>query len=198
MKITAYKCENTGAIFEHYKDYAAHRKRYLAEQAKRAAQQARIKGADAAFENLRLTAVDFDTIAAWVVDNQQTLIDRYNAQRNGQPRKLRKNEKPFAITSVVFDNMRRDSHISNSHNAPLGQLTNWGRSFSDRPTSYPGHRGTIRICYEGEFSGSITDLLKGTGICTGSGGGGAGKLNYETILWADDWPGMKVYDLLTW
>jgi len=79
VKITAYKCTDTGKIFEHHSEYQVHRQQYLAEQAKIAARQSRVAAADTIISNLHNSAATFDEITQWVIDNQETLIDRFYA-----------------------------------------------------------------------------------------------------------------------
>ena len=196
MKITAYKCPDSGVIFEHVADYTDHRRRYCAEQAVQAARLARISGADAALAGLRATAASFEAVAEWIVQHQETLIDRCGTAGR-RKRQLRRNQLPFRLLEVELDRMRSSGHISNSHSAPLGQSTNWQRA-APLPTGYPGYSGTIRFKTQGEYDGFFTDIFKQTGICTGGGGSfGGGHYQYEVILWAADWPGIHTWQRLS-
>jgi len=196
MKITAYKCTDTGKIFEHHSEYQVHRQQYLAEQAKIAARQSRVAAADTIISNLHNSAATFDEITQWVIDNQETLIDRFyaNHPHERRPRET-KRYVPFRITSVKLDRMHHNVNISNSHSAPRGMPTNWGGNYH-LPTGYPGWHGRILIQHEGDFS-HVSRLFSDIGICTGTGGGGGGYLSYDVKLWEADWPGMKVMQVLS-
>jgi hypothetical protein len=69
--------------------------------------------------------------------------------------------------------------------------TNWGRE-PGKPTSYPGWRGRIEFeIYPHDCGIYGSDVARALGIYTGTGGGvGSGRSGYETILFADDWPGL--------
>ena len=195
MKITAYKCTDTGKIFEHHSEYQVHRKQYLAEQAKIAARQARVAAADTIIDNLRNSSGTFDEITQWVIDNQETPIDRFYANHPNERRpRETKRYVPFRITSVKLDGMHHNVTISNSHSAPRGMPTNW-RGNHHLPTGYPGWHGRILIQHEGDFS-QVSRMFSDIGICTGTGGGGGGYLSYDVKLWEADWPAMRMYQLL--
>lgn len=197
MKITAYKCTDTGKIFEHHSEYQTHRKQYLAEQAKIAARQARVAAADTIIDNLRNIASTFDEIAQWVIDNQETLIDRFYANHPNERRpRETKRYVPFRINFVKLDGMQHGVNISNSHSAPKGMPTNWSGGNHHLPTGYPGWHGRILIQHEGDFS-HVSRLFSDIGICTGTGGGWAGELSYDVKLWEADWPAMRVYQVLS-
>ena len=111
----------------------------------------------------------------------------------------------FGIEITYLDLMHRD-HISNSHSAPRGGVTDWGHRGVDMdgkpsPTGYPGWTGTIEYRITGEeYTGGHwgSDFMKGIGIHTGTGGGIRDRrYGFGVTFWDDDWPGIKVYNALS-
>lgn len=85
---------------------------------------------------------------------------------------------------------RFSDHISNSHSAPIGKPQNWGRK-PGVPTGYPGWQGDISWQLDGEYQSFGSDVMRNTGINTGSGGSrGEHGFSYDMKLFLDDWPGL--------
>lgn len=96
--------------------------------------------------------------------------------------------------------------ISNTHSAPLNGVTNW-HSATDKPRGYPGWNGAIKFsvsCPQNVRSHG-SDFFDGTGINTGSGGGGSAvcqkfknhtenRYRYDLKLFADDWVGLAAHE----
>ena len=92
-------------------------------------------------------------------------------------------------------NVRYTEHASNSHSAPIGELSNWERK-ADKPTGYPALTGNISVVYNKEpkgFGSEFTNHI--AGIRTGSGGYRSDKdgyeVGYDVTLWLDDFPKIK-------
>jgi uncharacterized C2H2 Zn-finger protein len=176
--ITAWKCNTTGDIFEYKSDYTKHLRKLAAQKAAATKRRHRIESFKESVKSLYLLT-SFENIAVWLIDNQEMITDYFHFVYN-------ENRPKCVINKLTFDRMRFNSECSNSHNAPLGKLTNWGgKNSPDVPLSYPGWRGNIIIEYIGD-SWRISDMLRFIGICTGSGGGGSNRLHYDVTLWADD------------
>jgi hypothetical protein len=89
--------------------------------------------------------------------------------------------------------------VCNSHKAPIGYKTNWGKQKGDVPTSYPGFErrwsGNIEVVDKAKaktvFSGNhpsfgdITDIVDF--LCTGSGNSGD-NFSIDGMLWLYDFP----------
>ena len=112
-----------------------------------------------------------EEIADFIIKHQRTMAalhPDWGSRRHGR------------INSVEFTEMKLGPY-SASHTAPLGKT----RNFAD-PEKFLGLRGRIKFTHTGEQNIDFKPL----GICTGSGGGGGGRLSYEVILWAEDFPAM--------
>ncbi len=178
MKITAYKCPDTGKIFEHRSEYDEYRFDVLCYRA----EKARIKAIKDKFERkitkLRMTAKSTDDIEEWVLKYSRELAAFNDAEPNDK----------FEISSIQFKTKWR-MDCSNSHSAPFSGETNWGGRKPGITRSYPGFNGSIDFKYHGDLR-NFFQLLKKTGINTGTGGGGGSGFHAEVTLFADDWPAM--------
>jgi len=195
VEIVAYKCVDTGKIFELELDYDTHRTTFLTNRRiaqTRADNVARFVDMITQFQN---TCTDIDELSNWIMSNQQTIIDRASMGNTAQ-RKLRKNEQPFKLLSVEFTDIYHSLIISNSHSAPKGFPTNW-RGSRSLPLGYPGSCARINITYQGNYSGFISDVFNILDINLGCGGGGGSKYQAEVRIFDADWPGMSCYRALT-
>lgn len=91
-----------------------------------------------------------------IIDSVNSKSHRTNAKLVG-----------FAIDCAWSD------RVSNSHNAPFGERTNFTRD-PKLPTGYPGWTGRVWVRYDhAERNGFGSDPLRGTGLHTGTGGFGS-------------------------
>lgn len=77
---------------------------------------------------------------------------------------------PPSIAYLKFSG-KYDASVSNSHYAPIGSPTNWGRK-PELPLYYPGFKGRLWIIYSREPNGFGSDFLSNTGLNSGTGGYG--------------------------
>ena len=70
--------------------------------------------------------------------------------------------------NIVYSNK-----VSNSHNAPLGEQTNWGGYDKDAPRGYDGFAGRVWIRYNRAPTGWGSGGMEHTLVHTGTGGGGS-------------------------
>lgn len=180
MKIVAYKCPDTGKIFELKSEYDTYRHGVISYREK----QARIKAIKDKFERkitkLRMSAKTTDEIEEWLLNHNKELAVFNDCEPTDK----------FEITSVgIKTKWKMD--CSNSHSAPFNGETNWGGRKTGVVRSYPGFSGNIEFKYKGDLH-RFFELLKKTGINTGTGGGtsgGGGSGFYaELTLFAADWP----------
>lgn len=115
-------------------------------------------------------------------------------------------------------------NVSCSHNAPIGQETNWGRR-KNRPTSFPGWTGRIWLFYSKDPNGLFDSNLRDSLLHSGTGGYGMYDIgypqwdevshprssssevlykgvsiypvSYDLEIFAGDLPGIKAHNLLT-
>jgi hypothetical protein len=83
---------------------------------------------------------------------------------------------------------------SNSHSAPKGLPTNWGRE-PNTPTGYMGLYGSLDIDIDGGYNIKVSRVCDYLGnkfrIHTGSGGSRDHGLGWSVTIWADDFPKIK-------
>lgn len=94
------------------------------------------------------------------------------------------NSRPDGPRLVGFQwHLTWHDHVSNSHSAPRGAVTNFTR-VDTRPTGYPGWAGGVWVRYSNEFGarkGFGSDPLRSSGLHTGTGGSGAYSGPWEHI-----------------
>lgn len=87
-------------------------------------------------------------------------------------------------------NLSYSPNVSNSHDCPIGGVTNWGGRDENAPTGYPGWHGRIWVLYDRVFRVGgpehISSALKQIRIHTGTGGYGTynqtgGPWDYDLI-----------------
>ena len=199
MKITAYKCPDTGKIFEHQSAYNGHRRRWLRQQKAAQIRSARLSACHTTLQTLWATAVCTDDIAAWVLSNQTLLEDRHYVMHGPYRRRptiTKNNPHVWQITNLYFDHMQWKPFLRNAHCAPGSQQQNWIGD-PDLPLGGPGWYGELHIDTCGYLDGGFRELFEDTGICCLSGSGSKGVSVYEVTLWAADWPGMTTWQSLT-
>lgn len=91
---------------------------------------------------------------------------------------------------ITHLDVRWSDHISNTHSCPRGGVTNWGRE-EGKPTGYPGWRGRIEYQVSHDVPSFGSNLVAGTGIHTGTGGGiSDNRYGFSVEFFAADWPGL--------
>jgi uncharacterized C2H2 Zn-finger protein len=190
---TAFRCPWTKQVFGNKRDYVKHLEHLRKTRIHAAIER---KRRQTLLDDLR-HQTSFEDIIRWI-ELHPDFIWRKISQSEPMP-------KGFGVTITYLDISHR-SHVSNSHSAPRGGVTNWGHRDVDRngqplPTGYPGWDGRIEYKITGDKSPVsywASGLLKDLGINTGTGGGMSGQLyGYGVIFWDDDWPGMKMHRALT-
>lgn len=199
--VQAWECPRTSKLFHDKASYISHLKieaRINIQKRK----QAQYKAGKAAFwrTKMRETVADFTELKQFILDNWEMFC------RNAHDGNVFGREKPFdysmwAKPEEIKIFLKRNEHVSNSHNCPLnGGVTNFSAK-DDRPTGYPGWKGDIE--FKWDFNGipkkmipkMITELpsnyFAGTGLCTGSGSGGQSGAWQELYLFEIDWSMLK-------
>lgn len=193
--ITAYKSDTDGKLFTNKKKYIAHLRKI---------------GATRAYE--RKIAAAHKTDQQWWYDNfwnkvrsipqlQQAILIHAevfgaNGLKNYGKRSGRERPTTPIITQFIEFRFKFSYLASNSHSAPIGGVTNWGRD-ADRPQGYPGFVGRVSYLVNcGKFTNIYPggDAFTGTRIHTGSGGGRFHgdwqAFEYDATLFLQDWPGL--------
>jgi len=204
MKITAWKCPDTGLLFEDQKRFNAHRRILLEEQRKRnAAAQLAADNHQWWVDNFWNKACSVEHIRKLILKHKDKFAE--NAIKNYREPKLKGSPR---IVDIVFERVKYNDSVSNTHSCPHNGVTNWGGS-KDAPRGYPGF--TLNLDYSvealgsesGQYPGS-SSMWENTRIHTGSGGGGgfivhkgssprAGvqTFRYSVNIFLDDFPKMK-------
>jgi hypothetical protein len=191
MQIIAYKCPDTGDIFEFKRDYDRHRRKFLAEKRKEENHQRVLQAFSNKLAKFRDTAQSSHDIENWIVDNSKFLMQRHAFVNHRKKTDLK--------CRVVNINVRYEKHIANTHSAPFDGVKNWSRE-KHLPMGYPGWYGQAEFYYDGDVDGFFSYPFRKTGIYLGSGGGGSGRYRCEIIFWEADWPGLhekRVFDILS-
>ena len=76
--------------------------------------------------------------------------------------------------------------VSCSHYAPKGECTNWS-SKNKRPTHFPGWEGRVWVSYKHDTKDFGSNILRNTGISSGTGGYGLYDLRNQ------DWVNINKY-----
>ena len=189
-KITAWKCDRTGRIFEFEADYLRHLRKAAGDRAKQSRRAKRARTLISSLVDLRLTAVDFLRISTWVQSNAAEIDAVFG--RSLRPSRAH----PLEIRDLVLM-VRKPTDASNSHSAPDGLPSNWGGRKEGVPRHHRGFVGSVAFGHRGRGSFSFpTDLISAVGIRTGTGNGGGGRWEgwengeYEATLFCDDWPAL--------
>lgn len=188
VRIIAWKCRTTGTLFEKKKLFLVHKARRAFERAMEAKKQARLQGYEDRVAVMR-TLTSFAEIEDWLNSNGDALYDlalfKTSEWRRDQMEKSRKKQKKPTISEIELLNMQW-SVVAATHSAPLGMKTSgWD---GNKPERFCGWRGRLRY-RQSNWSGFGSDVFKGTGIFT-EGGGGGDVLEYDVILYAQDYPMM--------
>lgn len=139
-----------------------------------------------------------DKVVNWIHINPEFFFDNALSrawQQNRQQDQVNKMRADYWIKIFNID-VNYSESVSNSHSCPKNGVSNWGgrELFDDgtpHPKGYPGFRGKIIFQLSHDLGWS-SDVLKNTGLHTGSGGVGSNLMHhYEFNLFLDDFPVIK-------
>lgn len=188
---SAYQCPWTNDLFATKRGYVNH----LDDLRKtRMHRRARQKIQDRKFEDF-CNQPSLDCIVNWIETNPEFLFD--NAIRlawaSNKEKLLEKRNDFWA--KITYLDVSYSNSVSNSHDAPRGKKTNWGGRETSKdgkplPRGYPGFVGKIEYQMSHDI-GWGSDLFKGLGINTGTGGGITEcRYGFEVRIFLDDFPGL--------
>lgn len=191
MKIVAYKCPDTGDIFEKKSEYDSHRRRIkvrLLNEKKRDRDLSEFKSW---ISDQKSSICHVDMIGPWILKNQETIMSWYNLL-------VEKNTFKIGfdfIESIVF-RITYTPALSNSHICPETGVTNWGGIEKSWPRSYPGFKGEVVLVAKKNSNPSlqfpIADFFRFIRIYVHGGGGNKSGLCMSwTELFLDDWPSLS-------
>jgi len=185
--VTAFKCPWTEQVYATKKAYVKHLRELREDRIHRAI-RARIQ--NKIFEEL-INQPSFDKIIEWIETHPEFFFDRAieRGRAGWSDRRLHLRDK-FWIKITYLD-VRWSDSVSNSHSCPRGGVTCWSsREAEDgRPRGYPGWQGRIEFQLSHDL-GFGSDVFRGVGIHTGTGGGTSNNRYYDVKFFASDWPSL--------
>jgi uncharacterized C2H2 Zn-finger protein len=183
--VTAFQCPWTKKLWTSKKRYIQHLQKLRETRIHSRIVHNRLKKAQIDLNNQN----SFGDIIEWIERNSWFFLAKAK-QSNVWSKEKWPAPEDFWIRITYLD-IRHSNNVSNTHSAPKGKASNWGRRDPNLPTGYPGWEGRIEYQMSHSLPGFSSDLLRGTGIYTGSGGGTSNnRYGYSVIFWDEDWPGM--------
>lgn len=183
MQIVAYKCTDTGKLFEHQADFLAHREEFVSKKVQQDRDRETIQAVRTGWAALQEQATDLVSIQDWIQTHSLALAQTC-AIRNNRPPPSSNFKIHRVRLSVFWENL-----CSNSHSAPIDGVQNWRRD-PKKPLGYPGWKGRAEFHYDGEYHGFFSSLFEVSPIHLGSGGGGTKFYGCDVVLFASEWPGL--------
>jgi hypothetical protein len=210
-KITVWKCDTTGKLFEDYRKYRNHLRREARARVAQRKLQIETDALEEFFLNLQNSVETFDELVDAIFKNEMALwaAVKRDSSWNGDWNLIGKRTRKGVVfpmpklREVIFEDMRYSTQISNSHDCPKGGVTSNSRDPSV-PRGYPGWGGrvTLIIDWPEEWSGWYlgSKLFEPRLFCihTGTGGGGSNahnlkntqKFSWDVRVFEADWPAM--------
>jgi hypothetical protein len=191
VKRNGFVCPWTKKLFVRKRDYVTHLKSLRKRRMHKKARQLR----DERHMQTLWNVGSFQEMIDWVETNSTFIFERLHTPQSGE--KWAKLRDEFQV-KITYLSVQHGEHISNSHNAPRGKPTNWGRQ-PGLPRGYPGWGGRIEFQVlpldNGINGSSVGRLLR---LHTGTGGGiSGGYYGYDVCFFEEDWPGLsKAYSNL--
>lgn len=187
---TAFRCPWTKRVFGAKKDYVAHLKQLRRDRIHAAIRRNIFQRQH---EDL-WSQPSFEDMIAWVERNPDFFFDKAVGSRGeGRQDRIAAYRDKFWIRITYLSIQWTDS-ASNSHARPRGGFSNWGgrdkhpQTGEVLPRGYPGWTGQIEYQMSHDL-GFGSDVMRGTGINTGTGGGrGDNCYGYGVTFFDSDWP----------
>lgn len=192
-QIVAWKCPQTGKVFEIKSAYKAH----LAQLAKERRKQRNIEAENAKirsiWQEIQEIEMSIDQFSKFIFANQTLFWEEAKRSDWTSWRWKGRNTFPTLIEFTEFK-LFWNEHVSNTHSCPHNGVMNF-RGLDGIPKGYPGWKGRIGWKVNDIESPVGSSLFSGKNcrIHTGSGGGGSNYFTYEVIIYAADWPGLARY-----
>ena len=201
-KITVWKCDQTGKLFEDKTKYSSHLRKLARERATKRKLQAEASVVDAWWAQAYEREMTIREFPQWVMDNQDHFWSEaarnrsWDWERVGRTHSRRRGAVPCPIPRIVefvkFD-VSWCASVSNSHDCPHNGVMNWGGrekmpDGSPAPRGYPGWSGRVEwlVTWPEEWDGVYLggDLFGSCGnnrrrAYTGTGGGGGMRYNHK-------------------
>jgi hypothetical protein len=197
-KITVWKCDQTGKLFEDQSKYKSHLRKLARERNTKRKLMIAESVADQKWNELYECEQSIEQWKLMVLGNQDMFwaeaakADPYDWRNVGKARKGVTMPVPRLLEFTTFS-LRWNPQVSNSHSCPFNGVTNWGgkgklADGSDAPQGYPGWHGRVDwiVAWPKEWDGVYlgSDLFSGGTFRTGrqrahTGSGGGGGMRYS-------------------
>lgn len=196
--VQAFQCDHTGKLFplDKKEKYQEHLRKLAYERSKKIIEKRNCDRVSSQIAKIRSSCKSLQDICDAIILNPTLFYE--NGCIRGRDKK-EANWRKFMITSIEMK-MTFSPECSNSHGAPFGKPTNWGRN-PDLPTGFPGYTGRLNFRFNQETPFFTSRLFEDIGMYCGSGGGsfdmvdGTREYYYgcDFTIWFDDWPGLKSF-----
>jgi hypothetical protein len=183
-----YQCPWTNDLFSTKKAYLKHLKDLRENRMHKRARRNILDRKFATFYN----QPTFKDIIEWIETNPEFFFDNLIQHGHTGWATRRAHIRSEYWIKIHYLDLTYSQQVSNSHSAPRGKKTNWCGSKDKEgiPHHYPGWQGRISFQTSHDL-GFGSDTFRGTGIHTGTGGGGTNNTySYECKMFAEDWPGL--------
>ena len=195
--VTAFRCPWTNRVFGNKRDYVSHLKMLRHDRMHAAIRRNILQRQH---EDLWSQST-FGDIVSWIERHPEFFFDKGSDRRgHGRQDRIAAYRDKFWIRVTYLD-LRWTDSASNSHRCPRNGVTNWGgRDFfkdgTPKPRGYPGWEGRIEYQISHDL-GFGSDVMRDTGIHTGTGGSSNGcYYGYSVTFFDSDWPGLREFVVL--
>jgi hypothetical protein len=194
-QVLAWECKHTGKLFKEKAKYLSHlRKQAAGRLAERRARKMEEQRAQFLID-MGNEVTSFESLEDFIARNWKWFMNNGHSQRAW--RTSSDNTIRHELVKCSFTRMQWGNHVSNTHSAPRGGVTNWDRD-PLLPAGYPGWTGrvTMQVRVPNNHDGFGSDYFAKTGVHTGTGGGcgqidGIRNYSYDVTVFADDFATMK-------
>ena len=192
----AYRCPWTDELYSTKPAYVKHLKTLRATRMHRRARENRWQRLGEDLWN----QPSFEKIVQWVELHPEWFLD--NARRRGFSSDAKRYDsvRDAFTVKITYLDLHWSDRVSNSHDCPHNGVINWGGRKEGAPRGYPGWQGRIEYQTSHDLPGFGSDLMEGTRVHTGTGGGTSNnRYGFRVSFFADDWPGLmaqRVLDIL--
>ena len=190
-KVEAWFCPDSKKFFELDKEaeFKKHRAKILRAKRKQALENQQLATHEMWLNEARASISSLHELSEWFMKNYQRFVESSNFGRWYTAKSI---NRKIQIIEFKCSRIQYNGCASNTHSAPSGKVQNW-QQLSDLPIGYPALIFECRYGYTPAIECSIAGILVRMGInpTAGTSGSFGSSTYHHTILWLDDWPGIK-------
>jgi hypothetical protein len=204
-KVMVYKCPHTGRLFEKKNEYDRHLRSLSRDRSYERKEAEKRAALAERWRQFRESITDVAQLPNAIIEHQDLFwyTASLNASFMGDFEVCRKTGIWPKLVEFTEFRLQYSDSVSNSHSCPVDGVTNWGGRVEGAPRGYPGWSGRADWISEwphklgGHYPSG--QLLKGSRIHTGTGGGGGSIMRkntecqshgYHIELFLTDWEGL--------